>query len=168
MKTVRQHHELQNETTPHFLQYHDEDTEHTYQVGMNAYFIIDDEEYHRWRDTVADDAHAATCEVCGKHRITARMQMIECDYCIRNFHKRCLKTCPADNTTWQCPVCTGDQEATQDEKSLSEVFCRTEGVIGAGCIQRLYKQGKTINAELGVYKQTQVLYQADASTSCLH
>ena len=132
---------------------------------MHIYSIHDSEEYDRLTQEIGDSNHPSTCEICRKHKISSKTQMIECDYCVRNFHKHCLAECPKDLSCWECPVCTGDVAATQGMTTLSEIFCRTEDVIKIGCIQRLWKQGGQTRVDLQEYERTQVLCKMNAGAT---
>lgn len=149
----------------HALQFFDKDSGLTFKVGMNTYFILDNQEYDRLTQEIGDNNHPSTCEICGKHQISAKNQMIECDYCVRNFHKHCLAEFPEDLSCWECPVCTGDAVATQGMTTLSEIFCRTEDVIKIGCIERLWQKGGQIYVELQEYERTQVLCKTNAGAT---
>eukprot|EP00892_Ulva_mutabilis_P011095 jgi/Ulvmu1/8358/UM042_0064.1 len=138
----------------------DSDSDTTYVVGMDVYFIEDNDEYNRLIEVIDnEDRYDCVCEICEKDQTSAKNEMVECDYCIRYFHRRCLKEVPDDFSNWMCPVCTGEVEATQGEHFLHELFCRRDRVVRVGRIKRLWKRNGTTRVDLHVYEKAQTLHK---------
>lgn len=144
------------------MQYYDKDSKQTFVVGMDVYFIFDNCAYDRLTEENENkDQYDSVCEVCGEDSISATHAMVECDYCIRNFHIKCLKTAPDSFGNWMCPVCTGEAEPSQSACSLPEIFCRTEGIVKVGRIKRLWKCQRTTFVDLVACERAQTFFKAN-------
>jgi hypothetical protein len=123
-----------------------EESGEIFRVGDDVYYVIDGPEYDKLlpndESEDEDESKEMLCAKCGKGERRGK-SLTECDYCLRPFHAECGENEPVEGDPWRCPFCEQGKPPPDDPpKCKSDLFLRTEEVLGIGRITRLMRCSK--------------------------
>jgi hypothetical protein len=109
-----------------------------FKVGDTAYVVCDTYRYNSWIDK--DSPADGLCDECGYGDTRRRGLLYECDFCLRNFHIKCLDASaddPEEADPWRCSHCAAGSKPPENSRAQAFLFGRS--FLGLGEINSLWQ-----------------------------
>jgi hypothetical protein len=123
-----------------------------FRVGDAAYVVLDPTKYTafcEFPDEENGEVTPGACHACG-HEEQADSTLIECDYCMREYHLACVASDVDDGDFWKCSHCiSGRRRWRQYQQTKAQAFVQLPDTVGLARIKAIWQEGssKLFNAQ---------------------